>query len=106
MQLRVNTGATGIDVTGHRLALRGPVGQEEHLPYDKLIIGTGALPAVSPIAGLADPGDLLTPAAPSDSLGPADGVHLLHSMGDTHAIMASIDKPNASIPTPLRSSTA
>jgi NADPH-dependent 2,4-dienoyl-CoA reductase/sulfur reductase-like enzyme len=109
MRLRVNTVATGIDVAGHRLALRGPDGREEHLAYDKLVVGTGALPAVPPIAGLADPGDLLAPGgaagiaahgatgstadaagSTAGGLGPADGVYLLHSMDDTHAIMAGI----------------
>jgi hypothetical protein len=36
-------------------------------------VGTGAVPVRPPIGGLSGP----------DALGPADGVHLLHSMGDT-----------------------
>lgn len=89
MCLRTNTLATAVDVAAHRLTLRGPSGRAEQLPYDKMIIATGALPAVPPISGLADPGDLLTPAA-GGGLGPSDGVHLLHSMTDAHTIMNSL----------------
>jgi NADPH-dependent 2,4-dienoyl-CoA reductase/sulfur reductase-like enzyme len=91
MALRPDTLATAIDVAGHRLHLRGPDGAADVLAYDALVVGTGALPAVPPIAGLADPGDLLGPGGSGAGLGPADGVHLLHSMGDTFAVMHSID---------------
>ena len=50
--------------------------------YDKLIVGTGAVPVRPPISGVAGPG----------ALGPADGVHLLHSMGDTFAVMATLEQ--------------
>jgi NADPH-dependent 2,4-dienoyl-CoA reductase/sulfur reductase-like enzyme len=92
MRLRLDTLATAIDVAGHRLHLRTPEGVESALPYDKLIIGTGALPAVPPIGDLADPGDPLAPAEPGGGLGPADGVHLLHSMGDTFAVMDTLTR--------------
>ncbi len=91
MALRTDTLATAIDVPGHRLHLRGQGGTADTLAYDALIVGTGARPAVPPIAGLADPGDPLDPVQPGTGLGPADGVHLLHSMGDTFAVMHSID---------------
>ena len=46
------------------------------------IVGTGAVPVRPPIGGVAGPG----------ALGPADGVHLLHSMGDTFAVMATLEQ--------------
>ncbi|MEV2195119.1 hypothetical protein AB0I02_29750 [Streptomyces phaeochromogenes] len=80
MQVRTDTLATGIDVPGKRLALCDADGRSEQLPYDALIVGTGAVSSRPPIEGLTGP----------DALGPADGVHLLHSMGDTFAVMQSL----------------
>ena len=82
MRLRVDTTARRIDVPGRKLQVSTPDGGEELLGYDKLVIGTGAVPVRPPIEGLADPG----------ALGPADGVHLLHSMGDTFAVMATLEQ--------------
>jgi len=76
IRLLLDTQATGIDVPGHTVATRWP-GGDGPVAYDKLIIGTGAIPARPPIAGL-------------ETLGSADGVHLLHTIGDTHAVMATI----------------
>ena len=73
MTLRLNTYATGIDVTGQRLEVRTPAGATEQIAYDELIVGTGALPSRVGITGL-------------DRLTPADGVHVIHSMGDTFAL--------------------
>jgi NADPH-dependent 2,4-dienoyl-CoA reductase/sulfur reductase-like enzyme len=77
MRLRLDTTARRIDVPGRKLLVTGPAGGEELIGYDKLVIGTGAVPVRPPIAGL-------------DTLGPADGVHLLHSMGDTFALMRTL----------------
>ncbi len=52
MTLRLDTTARRIDVTGRKLLLTGPDGSEELLSYDELVIGTGAVPARPPIAGL------------------------------------------------------
>jgi NADPH-dependent 2,4-dienoyl-CoA reductase/sulfur reductase-like enzyme len=79
MALRLDTVARRVDVPGRKLLLTGPDGSEELIGYDQLVIGTGAVPARPPIAGL-------------DVLGPADGVHLLHSMDDTFAIMRTLEE--------------
>jgi NADPH-dependent 2,4-dienoyl-CoA reductase/sulfur reductase-like enzyme len=77
MRLRLDTYARRIDVAGRKLLVTGPDGAEDILAYDELVIGTGAVPVRPPIAGL-------------DALGPGDGVHLLHSMDDTFAVMRTL----------------
>src|SRR5689334_24345095 len=82
MRLRLDTTARRIDVPGRKLLVTTADGGEEVLGYDKLVIGTGAVPVRPPIGGLSGPG----------ALGPADGVHLLHSMGDTFAVMRTMEQ--------------
>jgi NADPH-dependent 2,4-dienoyl-CoA reductase/sulfur reductase-like enzyme len=72
MQLRLDTLATRIDAEARRLTVIDGRG-ESAIDYDELIVGTGALPAFAGIDGL-------------DVLGPDDGVHVIHSMGDTFAL--------------------
>jgi len=79
MSLRLDTFATRIEVAGRRLEVRDPDGSESSIDYDELIVGTGALPSSAGIAGL-------------DELGPEDGVHVLHSMGDTFALERDLDE--------------
>ncbi len=81
MVLRLETVAQRIDAGAHEVLVAGPAG-EEALGYDALVVGTGALPLRPPIAGLAGPG----------ALGPAQGVHVLHSMGDTFAVMRTLEQ--------------
>lgn len=79
MRLRLDTLATSIDVGERRLRLREVDGTESTLQYDELIVGTGALPVRPPIDGL-------------DALSASEGVHVLHSMGDTFALTRSIEE--------------
>lgn len=81
MRLRLDTLATGIDVAGQQLSIRDQHGREEQLSYDELIVGTGALPAHAGITGL-------------DALGPDDGLHVVHSMGDTFALQRQLEEQN------------
>ena len=78
MGLRLDTTARRIDVAARKLLVTGPDGADDVISYDQLVIGTGAIPVRPPIAGL-------------DRLGPADGVHLLHSMGDTFTLMHTLE---------------
>ncbi|GMM95534.1 FAD-dependent oxidoreductase [Microbacterium sp. MTN4-26] len=79
MNLRLDTLATGIDVDGRTLTVRDAAGTESTIAYDALMVGAGASPSTAGITGL-------------DQLGPDDGVHLLHSMGDTFALERYLDK--------------
>ena len=81
MQVRLDTLATKIDVVGHRLHVVDESGTEDLIAYDQLVVGTGAVSARPPIEGLI--GD--------DALGPNDGVHLVHSMGDTFELMRTLE---------------
>ena len=79
MRLRTGTTVRRIDVPGRKLLVTTAEGGAEVLGYDKLVIGTGAVPVRPPIDGL-------------DELGPGDGVHLLHSMGDTFAVIRTLEQ--------------
>ncbi len=81
MRLRLDTTARRIDVARHKLQVSRPDGQDELIAYDGLIVGTGAVPVRPPVTGLSGP----------DALGPADGVHLLHTMGDTFEVMQTLE---------------
>jgi NADPH-dependent 2,4-dienoyl-CoA reductase/sulfur reductase-like enzyme len=79
MTLRLDTMVTQIDVSAHRVLTTGPKDASDALAYDALVVGTGAVPVRPAIAGL-------------DALGRGDGVHLLHSMGDTFALMDTLER--------------
>ncbi|WP_368499930.1 FAD-dependent oxidoreductase [Herbiconiux sp. A18JL235] len=78
MQLRLDTLATSIDVAGQQLTVRDANGQESTIAYDELMVGTGASPSTAGIE--------------ASGLGPDDGVHVLHSMGDTFALERYLDE--------------
>ena len=84
MRVITDTSATRINVDEHTLDVLDSAGTPQQLSYDALIVGTGAISTRPPISGLSGP----------DALGPDDGVHLLHSMGDTFAVMESLQQRN------------
>jgi len=86
MNLHLDTVARHIDVEDHRLLVTDAEGTEELIAYDSLVIGTGAMSIRPPIDGLSG----------SDALGVTDGVHLLHSMGDTFAVMRTLEESQPS----------
>jgi NADPH-dependent 2,4-dienoyl-CoA reductase/sulfur reductase-like enzyme len=73
LHLCLDTRAEHIDPASRTVTVTGPDGRTEQLAYDRLILGTGAVPVRPPIDGL-------------DRLSPTDGVHLLHTMTDTLAL--------------------
>ena len=79
MRLRLDSTARRIDVAGRKLLVTSADHVEEVISYDKLVIGTGAVPVRPPITGL-------------NQMGPAEGVHLLHSMGDMFALMRTLEE--------------
>jgi NADPH-dependent 2,4-dienoyl-CoA reductase/sulfur reductase-like enzyme len=82
MGLRLDTVARRIDVGGRKLLVADSDGNEELISYDELVVGTGAVSIRPAIEGLSG----------SEALGTEDGVHLLHSMGDTFAVMRTLDE--------------
>jgi NADPH-dependent 2,4-dienoyl-CoA reductase/sulfur reductase-like enzyme len=82
MQLRLDTVARRIDAGDHKLLLVRSDGSEELVAYDALVVGTGAVSVRPTIDGLNG----------ADALGVGDGVHLLHSMGDTFAVMRTLEE--------------
>ncbi|MFS4506141.1 FAD-dependent oxidoreductase [Clavibacter sp. Sh2141] len=79
VRLRLDTFATDIDVAGQQLTVRARDGQLDRIGYDELIVGTGALASQAGIAGV-------------ETLTPEDGVHVIHSMGDTFALERFLDE--------------
>lgn len=77
LRLRLDERAVRIDADARTLVTRTGDGAEQTIAYDRLVIGTGAVPQRPPIAGL-------------DALGPEHGVHLLHTMDDTFALTKSL----------------
>ncbi|HEX4218687.1 MAG TPA: FAD-dependent oxidoreductase [Acidimicrobiales bacterium] len=82
MELRLDTVARRIEASDHKLVVTGPDGAEDVMAYDALVVGTGAVSVRPPIEGLV--GD--------HALGAEEGVHLLHSMGDTFAVMRTLEE--------------
>jgi NADPH-dependent 2,4-dienoyl-CoA reductase/sulfur reductase-like enzyme len=73
MQLLTKHIAQAIDARSRTVTAAVPDGSLRTLPYDRLVIGTGAVPVLPPIEGL-------------QRLDPSDGVHVLHTMEDMFAL--------------------
>ena len=85
MHLRLDHTALRIDVDAHTLTTTAGSGAESLLSYDARVVGTGATPIRPPIDGLNGAG----------ALGDDDGVHLLHTMGDTFALSRTLQTAQA-----------
>ena len=82
MRLHLDTTARRIDRDARELITTDAAGGEKRIGYDKLVVGTGAVSVRPGIDGLAGVG----------ALGVTDGVHLLHSMGDTFAVARTLEE--------------
>ncbi len=82
MRVVLDAQATEIDAQRRRVRILSAAGETLTISYDALVLATGATSVRPSIAGLT--GD--------DALGASDGVHLLHSMGDTFALMESLER--------------
>ncbi|HTG46292.1 MAG TPA: FAD-dependent oxidoreductase [Actinomycetota bacterium] len=69
IELLLDTRATAIEPSERTVELMDARGTTEMVPYDRLVIGTGAVPIRPDIAGIE-----------------LEGVHLLHTMDDTFAL--------------------
>ncbi len=76
--LRLDHRVTRLDVPARSLSFTHH-DRSGSLAYDRLILATGAHPRRPPITGL-------------DTLGPQDGVHVLHTMPETFAVTDTIDQ--------------
>jgi NADPH-dependent 2,4-dienoyl-CoA reductase/sulfur reductase-like enzyme len=69
LELLLDHTAQAIDPVAKQVTVTDPDGTDRQLSYDRLVIGTGAVPVRPPVDGLDLP-----------------GVHVLHTMGDTFAL--------------------
>ncbi|HEV2174949.1 MAG TPA: FAD-dependent oxidoreductase, partial [Nitrospira sp.] len=78
IEIRRSCPVQDIDVWQKTLTVRGPDGTTERVAYDRLVIGTGALPVRPQIEGLDIP-----------------GVHQLHSMEDSFRVKEHLERADA-----------
>lgn len=87
MNLLLDAKARSVNPEDRKVVLVRHDGSEEQVSYDALVVGTGAVPLRPRIEGMSGP----------NSLGIRDGVHLLHSMGDTFELMSTLEKGAQSV---------
>ncbi len=80
LSLRLETRAVRIDPAERSVVLRTAGGAEEVCAYDRLVIGTGAVPIEPPIEGIRE-----------------EGVHLLRTMGDTFALEERLERARSAV---------
>jgi NADPH-dependent 2,4-dienoyl-CoA reductase/sulfur reductase-like enzyme len=83
MKLLTGTTVRKIEPKPQSVWVSDPSGNLRSLSYDRLVIGTGATPILPPIGGLRD-------------LGPSDGVHILHTLGEMFALERTLSDRNPS----------
>jgi NAD(P)H-nitrite reductase large subunit len=82
LDVRLRHRAVRIDPAAKQVDCLDEAGDLRRFGYDQLVVATGALPARPPIGGL-------------EELGPDQGVHTLHTIGDTLALTASLTRRHA-----------
>jgi NADPH-dependent 2,4-dienoyl-CoA reductase/sulfur reductase-like enzyme len=86
IRLRPSTIAHAVDSRAHQITVT-PMGRpDEVVPYDRLIVATGAEPIVPPIEGLRG----------ASGLSSGDGLHLLHTMTDAQRVLKTIEETQPS----------
>jgi NADPH-dependent 2,4-dienoyl-CoA reductase/sulfur reductase-like enzyme len=80
LSLRLDTRAVRIDAGAKTVLLRTADGDEAVVGYDRLVIGTGAVPIEPPIEGIQ-----------------GEGVHLLRTMNDTFALERRLEGARSAV---------
>jgi NADPH-dependent 2,4-dienoyl-CoA reductase/sulfur reductase-like enzyme len=82
LDVRPEHRAVRLDLPGRQVVCVDGTGGSHQLGYDRLVLATGAVPARPPIQGL-------------ERLGPDDGVHVLHTIGDMRTLTSSLQQRHA-----------
>ena len=80
LSFRLDTRAVRIDAAEKSVVLRAAGGAEEVCAYDRLVIGTGAVPIEPPIEGIRE-----------------EGVHLLRTMNDTFELEQHLERARSAV---------
>jgi NADPH-dependent 2,4-dienoyl-CoA reductase/sulfur reductase-like enzyme len=80
LELLLDHTARAIDPAAKQVTVTDPDGTDRQLSYDRLVIGTGAVPVRPPVDGLDLP-----------------GVHVLHTMGDTFRLHQALTAAGSAV---------